>query len=74
MYEFKNWQQIVEEKDAEIQRLKESIEQVHEDVSQAISDYCINLVEQGKDSVEVTEFNAEIQRWLQKRGSDNGRT
>ena len=31
-----------------------------EEVSKAIRDYCCELIDQGKDAVEVTEFNAEI--------------
>ena len=33
-----------------------------EDVSKAIKDYCCELIDQGKDAVEVTEFNADIQK------------
>ena len=31
-------------------------------VSRAIKDYCCNLIDAGKDNVEVTEFNADIQK------------
>lgn len=33
-----------------------------EDVSKAIKDYCCELIVQGKDAVEATEFNADIQK------------
>ena len=35
-------------------------------VSRAIKDYCHDLVNAGKDNVEVTEFNAEIQKALKE--------
>ena len=37
-----------------------------EDVSKAIKDYCCELIDQGKDAVEVTEFNADLQSILSK--------
>ena len=35
-----------------------------EDVSRAIKDYCCDLIDAGKDMVEVTEFNADLQKIL----------
>lgn len=63
-FEFTNWAEIVAEKDAEIARLKEELENVHERLSQAVKNYCVDLVYKGKEVVEVTEFNAEIQKYL----------
>lgn len=37
-----------------------------EDVSQAIKDYCCDLIDAGKDMVEVTEFNADLQKILSR--------
>lgn len=35
-----------------------------DDVSLAIKDYCCDLIDAGKDMVEVTEFNADLQKIL----------
>lgn len=35
-----------------------------DDVSRAIKDYCCDLIDAGKDMVEVTEFNADLQKKL----------
>lgn len=32
------------------------------DVAELIRTYCIDLIDHGKDNVEVTEFNADIQK------------
>lgn len=37
-----------------------------DDLSKAIKDYCCELIDQGKDAVEVTEFNAEIQKKIKE--------
>ena len=37
-----------------------------EDVSRAIKDYCCDLIDAGKDMVEVTEFNADLQKILSR--------
>lgn len=35
-----------------------------DDVSAAIKQYCCDLIDAGKDVVEVTEFNADLQKIL----------
>ena len=37
-----------------------------ENVSRAIKDYCCDLIDAGKDMVEVTEFNADLQKILSR--------
>ena len=36
-----------------------------DDVSAAIKQYCCDLIDAGKDVVEITEFNADLQKMLQ---------
>lgn len=65
-YDFKDWRKVVAEKDAEIERLKEQLEKTREIYAQAIRKYCIDILEEGEDHVEVTKFNAEIQKYLKE--------
>ena len=54
MYQFKNWKLICEKLRKELERTKE----MNEIIKDGIKKYFIDLIEQGKQEVDVLEANA----------------
>lgn len=61
MYQFKNWKLICERLRKELERAKE----MNEVIKSGIKQYFTNLIEQGKQEVDVLEANAEIKKIIE---------
>ena len=68
MYQFKNWKLICESLRKELERAKE----MNEVIKDGIKQYFIDLIEQGKQEVDITEANAEIQKLIKNCEETNG--
>lgn len=68
MYQFKNWKLICEKLRKEMERTKE----MNEVIKDGIKQYFIDLIEQGKQEVDVLEANAEIQKLIKGYEETNG--
>lgn len=68
MYQFKNWKLICEKLRKELERTKE----MNEVIKEGIKQYFTDLIEKGKQEIDILEANAEIQKIIKGCEETNG--